>query len=283
MQGVATCVSDPGMRPRDLRPSLGAILRAALAAGQLPLIPLKATLVLFPMFRVRYLLACRQGRKMRQADVNAHVLTSRWQRRRTRAIHLESYEPASSRVADNSNRGRVERCDLYIGPRPCELDRTGDLRQPEPAATHAERRPSVVGGLAAMPGLKPRIAGTLGEERRERSVLVPQCLLQRHRGHLVQERQVRIPFHGGQHPAGLGVGETFAFGPPPGLPLGEDPVPHHPDAAERTRQHLLLRLVGVCPAPVGHSHVYRLARTTVISGRRRLMPRPERRVSAVKA
>jgi hypothetical protein len=46
--------------------------------------------------------------------------------------------------------------------------------------------------LAGVPGLKPRVAGALGEERAERLVLVAQRLLQRHRGHLGQKRQIRV-------------------------------------------------------------------------------------------
>jgi hypothetical protein len=35
---------------------------------------------------------------------------------------------------------------------------------------------------------------------------------------------------------------------------GQGPVPHDADAAEGAVQHLLLRLVGIGPAPVRHPH-----------------------------
>jgi len=44
------------------------------------------------------------------------------------------------------------------------------------------------------------------------------------------------------------------------VPVVPGAVPHDPDAAERTGQHGLLRLVGVGPAPVCRSHPHRIAR-----------------------
>jgi hypothetical protein len=41
---------------------------------------------------------------------------------------------------------------------------------------------------------------------------------------------------------------------------GQCPVPYDADAAERARERLLLRLVGVCPAPIYHPHADRIAR-----------------------
>jgi hypothetical protein len=49
---------------------------------------------------------------------------------------------------------------------------------------------------------------------------------------------------------------------PAGVPGGQGPVPHHPDAAERASQHRLLLLVGVCPAPVRRPHSRSIAHIT---------------------
>ena len=83
-------------------------------------------------------------------------------------------------------------------------------------------------------------------------------LLQGHCGHLVQEFQVRVAFHDGQRPVGLGVAGAFALGTPTGVPGRQGAVPHHADAAERTRQHGLLRLIGVRPALIRRPHPYTL-------------------------
>ena len=134
------------------------------------------------------------------------------------------------------------------------------LGQPQLAAAHGERAAGVVRALPGAAGLEPRVPGTPGEERAERLVLVPQRLLQRHRGHLVQERQIRVLLHRGQRPVGLRVRRGLALQVPAGLAGGQGAVPHDPDAAERAVQHRLLRLVGVGPAPVCRSHRYRVAR-----------------------
>ena len=91
-------------------------------------------------------------------------------------------------------------------------------------------------------------------------MLVPQRLLQRHAGHLGQERQLRVLLQGSQRPVGLRVRGARALGLPAVLAGGQGAVPHHPHAAERAVQHGLLRLVGVGPAPVRDSHSYRIAR-----------------------
>ena len=120
-----------------------------------------------------------------------------------------------------------------------------------------------MGRLAAAAGLEPRVPGPSGEERGEGLVLVPQRLLQRHAGDLGQEPEVRVLLHGGQRSVGLGIGRAHAFRGVPGVAGGQGPVPHHADAAERARQHLLLRLIGVCPAPVRRPHLLSIEQKTV--------------------
>jgi hypothetical protein len=61
---------------------------------------------------------------------------------------------------------------------------------------------------------------------------------------------------------------------------GQRPVPHDSDAPERAVEHLLLRLARVCPAPVRHSHIYRIAHVieNTWTARRDALPsRPEGR------
>ena len=110
--------------------------------------------------------------------------------------------------------------------------------------------------------------------------LVPQRLLERHAGDLVQECQVRVLLHLGRRPVGLRIGRALALKMPAGGPGGQRPVPHDPDTPERAVEHLLLRLVGVCPASVRHSHIYRIAHVieNTWAARRDALPvRPEDR------
>ena len=97
----------------------------------------------------------------------------------------------------DDHHGRVEPGHVHVRPGPDIPQRGAGLGQPQPAATHRERRPGVVRGLAGAAGLEPRVPGAPGEERAERFVLVSQRLLQRHGGHLVQERQVGVALHRG--------------------------------------------------------------------------------------
>ena len=91
--------------------------------------------------------------------------------------------------------------------------------------------------FGASAGLKPRVAGALGEECGERLVLVAQRLLQRHRGDLVQKRQARVFLHGGQRPVGLRVRGGLSLGGIPLLACVQGVVPHLPHAAEGAVQH----------------------------------------------
>ena len=146
---------------------------------------------------------------------------------------------------------------VRAGPGPHERDRLAHLRQPQHTAPHAERAAGVGGGLAPPVGLEPRVAGPLGEERPESLVLVAKDLLERDRGHLVEECPLGLALHGGQRPVGLGVRGAFALGGVALMPGSEGAVPHHPDAPERARQGCLLSRAGVRPAPIRHPHAYR--------------------------
>ena len=68
----------------------------------------------------------------------------------------------------------------------------------------------------------------------------------------------------------------------PGVPVGEGPVPHHADAAERTRQYRCLFGVGVGPDLIRRPHTASLLHGSDVSKRTLrpcspIHPRPERR------
>ena len=142
-------------------------------------------------------------------------------------------------TSSERNQGRSE---SYI--RMSRLSPGATLPSPRRVVPQFERAAVTVRGRPAVPGLELRVPGALCEERGERRVQVPQCQLQRHAGHLADKRQARGLLHGGQRPAGPLVLHARAIGLPAGMPGGHGMVPHHPDAAERAVQHLLLRRAG---------------------------------------
>ena len=96
-------------------------------------------------------------------------------------------------------------------------------------------------------------------------MLVPQCLLQRHRGDLGQERQARIFLHGGKFPVGLrrrkGPCSSECDAGRAWRPVsGSTPRGRSRTCAQRT---LPPRLVGVCPAPIRHPHSYSIEHMVV--------------------
>src|SRR5690606_31633866 len=80
------------------------------------------------------------------------------------------------------------------------------------------------------------VAGEALEERGERRMLMPQRLLQRHRRHLRQERQILglLPFR--ESGVSRLVGGGFLFGGVALLPFGEGLVPHQAYTSERAPQ-----------------------------------------------
>jgi hypothetical protein len=97
-----------------------------------------------------------------------------------------------------------------------------------------EPGPGVLGGLAAIAGLEPRISGALSKEVIERDLLVPDCLLEGDAGDFIEPVEVFAGFHGGQVSVGLGEVRLGVLVVVPGVPPRQGPVPHHADAAERT-------------------------------------------------
>jgi hypothetical protein len=256
VQEVPAGVGHPGMRAGDLNGPPGPISGPALGPGQPALPTLEPPLVPLPVLGVRDLLANRQGDEMSQPHVYPDAPTCGRKKRRIGHVSVEGHEPASGRVPCHSHRRGIKADNVYAWPSPHEPQWLAHLRQPQRAAVHRERVAGIGGGLAAVPGLEPRIAGTPGEERLECSVLMPQCLLERHAGHLVQKRQFLIFLHLGQRRVRCSVGQALSFGVVEPVPVRQSPVPHDADASERAREHALLRLIGIGPAPVSRPHSY---------------------------
>ena len=86
---------------------------------------------------------------------------------------------------------------------------------------------------------------------RNAHVQVPQSLLGRDRGDLVEPSRGFLLFQGGECCRGISIEKVF-----PTLPIGipaqsEHPVKHKTRAAERPSEHLALARRGIEPVPVG--------------------------------
>ena len=259
VQVVAPGVTDLTVGAGNLGFRLGPVRGTVLAAGQASLVAGQITGLAFQVPGIRHPPPVAGHGEVLHAQVGADGPPGLRQRFRAVAVDHERHVPAAIRLPGDNHHCGVEYRRVRGWPGPYEPQRGGRLRQPESAVFHAERRAGVVGGLPGAAGLEPGIAGTPGEERGKRFVLVPQRLLKGHGRDLVQERQVRVFLQYGQRPVGFRVRGALALPVPAGLPPGQRPVPHHADAAERAVQHRLLLSVGVGPAPVRRPHAHMIA------------------------
>src|SRR5690606_26653860 len=126
------------------------------------------------------------------------------------------------------------------------------------------------------------VAGEALEERGERRMLMPQRLLQRHRRHLRQERQILglLPLR--ESGVSRLVGGGFLFGGVALLPFGERLVPDQAYTAERAPQQGGLLGVRVGPDLVRGPHKINFTQEVTLCKRNTLVayaipPRRERR------
>ena len=260
VQEVPPRVADLAVRAGDLGRGLGPVGRPLLAAGQAPLVAGQAAGLALQVPGIGGPLPGAGDGELRNAEVDTDHAARLRQGFEGTDVDGEGHVPAPVALPGDDHHRGVQHGHVHIRPGPHEADRSSHLGQPQLAAPHSERAAGVVRGLPGAAGLEPRVTGAAGEERAERLMLVPQRLLQRHTGYFVQERQDRVLLHGGQRLVGLRVRGACALQVPARTTSGQGAVPHDPDAAERARQHLLLRLVGVGPAPVCRPHLDRIAR-----------------------
>ena len=258
VQEVPPGIADLAVGTGHLRRGLGPVSRPLPAAGQAPLVPGQVAGLARQVPRVGDLLPVR-----RHAPRSTPTACPVGPAVQGAGVDGEGHIPAAARLPGHDHHRGVQRGHVDVRPGPGEPQRGCCLGQPQLAAAHREGAAGVVRGLPAAAGFEPRAAGASGEERGECLVLVAECLLQRHRGDLVQEGQVRVLLHDGQRGVGLGIGGALAFGLPAGVPGSQGPVPHHTDAAEGAVQHLLLLFAGICPAPVSRPHPYSIEQTVV--------------------
>jgi hypothetical protein len=197
-------------------------------------------------------------------EVNADYRRRRGKLHRVGHVYGEGHVPASARIAGDGHRGRVDRRHVNIWPRPHELQPHVHLGEEQLPVAVPESGTGVLGGLPSPAGLVPRGTGPAGEEVAERCLLVPDRLLERDTGDLVQPPQFLAGLHGSQ--VGVGLREICSglLVVIPGVTPREGAVPYDPDAAERAVKHARLFEVRVGPALIRRTHELILPGVTVM-------------------
>jgi len=259
VQVIGTGVADFAVRGGYLLLGLGPILTTRPAAGHPPLVPGKVPRFALQVLRVSDPLAIAHDSEILKPQVNPDHTACWSERRWICGLERESHIPSAVLLKRDDHHRRVQLDGIHIGERPHELKWRACFRQEQFTVTRPEPRSREVGGLATIAALELRMPRTAGVEVRERNMLMPQYLLQRYRRHLVEERELVGLLPAGQRTIRLGIRRGLPFRRGPDLTLGERPVPHQADTAERSPQQRLLLRARVCPAPIRHSHPYSLS------------------------
>jgi|GEM_PF-2267885 len=254
VQEISPSIADLAVTASDFGLRLGPVSRPVPATGHASLVSRQPAGLALQVPGIGDSLAVRGHGEVPYAEVDADSMPGWWERFGVVRLDGKGDVPAAVRLPRDNDHSRLERGHVDIWPRPGEPQRRVHLGQPQLTAAHGERAASIVCGLPGAAGLESGIAGAAGEERRERLVLVAQCLLQRHRGHLVEECQIRVPLHRSQRSVRRRIRRALALGMPASTAVGQSPVPHNPDAAERAVEYCLLLLVGVGAASVCCPH-----------------------------
>ena len=223
----------PGVDPGDLEPGLVPVRGAFPGAGQPPLGPREPVPVAGFVPGVGDLVPGREGDQGRDARVDADDRGA-GRVRLDRALAQQGHEPASGGVAADGHRGRFRA--VRQGPGPYDGQRCGHLGEVQLAVAVPECRPGVRRRPGFLPRLVPGVAGLLLPESGVCGLQVPQGLLERDAGYLVEIAEVVGVFPLGQHRGGLEVGDVFVPLVPRRGAGFEREVPYLTDAAEGPEQ-----------------------------------------------
>ena len=127
VQEVAAGVADLAVGPGNLGLRLSPVGRAALAAGQPPLIAGEVAGPPLQMPGVGDLLAVRHHEEAGHAKVDASRTAGRGQRLRLRSVDREGHIPAPVGLSRDDHHGGIEYAGVDLGPRPHEGQRPAAL------------------------------------------------------------------------------------------------------------------------------------------------------------
>ena len=255
MQEVAPGVSDLCVDTGDLAACLVAVGRTALFASEDALVVGESLFLLPQVLRMVDGVPVTGDGERSESEVQPDHCAGQVERFH-RVLKQHRHEPAARCIAGHRDRGRGT---VWHRTRKTNVERVAHLRQMQLTVKPAECTGGVFDGLAALAGFETRISGTLGEEVGERRLLMPQGLLQRHGGHLLQERRVWRLLERGQHCGHVVVAQRLSLHPICTGALRECPVPYETGASHRSAQHGGLFLCGVEPELVRLLHTISVA------------------------
>jgi len=133
-------------------------------------------------------------------------------------------------------------------PTPTDRQRLQALVQEQLPITPTETRTAELSRATVALLLEVRVFGPLGAEVGERRLEVPEALLKRHAGQLVEELQFSLLLPAGEHGPGLEVGDAVALRRPVRTASFQRLAADQAQAAQRPTQQGLLRGRRVEPA-----------------------------------
>lgn len=260
VQEVGPRVTDFAMDLGNLGLSLLVILRATLGTRHAALITLELDKLLFQVTRVGDVSTIGSGGEVGQAQVDSDLASGPGLGLRVAGLHGEHHIPTTVRFPGHDHRRRVQRRDVHLVERPHEEKRRSGLGQAQHAVAQTKGGPSVVSRLPTATRFETGVACTFGEEGGERGMLVPECLLQRYRGHLRKERQLVGPLPPGECPVRGGIRRPLPALAPGSRTVGERLVPHQAHTPERAGQDRSLLGIRVRPTLERRPHNLELTR-----------------------
>ncbi len=238
VQVIPAGVGDPGVYTGNPFTRLLAIARTLLGLGQ-PLLRLgQSSAVAVEATRVLDRLALAGDQQALEPQVHTNAALDRRELLNGVIVHQQRHMPAPSRGKADRHGGR--RATFRDLPTPTDRQRFRALGQEQLPIAPTESRAAELCRSTIALLLERRVFRPLGEEAGERRLEMPQRLLQRDAGDLVEELQVVLLFPGGEHGTGLGVGDRLALRCPGRAASIQRSVVNQAHASERPAQERLL-------------------------------------------
>ena len=227
---------------RYLQTGFLAVLRTFLLASHFPLGTRQLLLILAGVARVADLLAIRQRRRMRQANVDTDLLCDRRQRLNLDLTAETDVVAPTLRFTENDG-ARVHR--HVLRPLHVDIAQLGNA-QPVLRAVKAKPVAGIRRALFLVLRLKRRIRRAAFPEVHKATLQMPQRLLQRHAADVLQVRQVAL-LQPGQHIDRVDFGDALLALVPGIRAVGQKVIVDFPTTAERLCELLLLLVCRVEP------------------------------------
>jgi hypothetical protein len=254
MQVIFARVGDPGVDTGNPLPRLLAITRALLLLGE-PLLRLcQADAMAVEATRVLDRLALAGDQQTLEPQVHTDAALDRWELPDRMVVHQQGHMPTPSRRKADRHSGR--RAAFRNLSAPTNRQRLLAFSQKQPPITPTESRASELSRSAIAFLLEVRVSSPLREEVGERRLEVPQCLLQRDAGDLVEELQIILLLPAGEHGAGLEIGDRLRLRAPNRAASIQRPVVDQTHATQCPTQERFLLGCGIEAVAEGSLHHY---------------------------